>query len=409
MDGTPQSITVNPATGMLMIPAGEPKFALGVGLWDDTLEPFNTFIQRELLDAERQERNGNPSPAPLTLEGERLHVTVQLLPRPDNDYNPHAISVAAPPWHGGTHFERHLGYMYDRNLVSLGAALRSLATLTDRPLGCHAFVGITPCHRDEWDEDEYDPDDPEDAAHRVRGANGTEYRIGGPRLMLPWWEDLQKMAVDCARAVHPKQILGFIGHWTSWEPGAREALAQRTHDKEFAVTLRVEQQVVRVYYQDLCLSTLETGYAGYFDRTIQQVRELGGTATAQAEDHHGALQLFIEDSTPLTTGSTQTSILHGQNHLQTEDTAPTPANANGTTRSTSRYPCHPHADRAPALGQPSPPEEPDAPHSLEHCAPSTSARPAPPPTASPSRPATSSAPTTSAACSTARRPEAGRR
>ncbi|MGA5114789.1 helix-turn-helix domain-containing protein [Streptomyces pseudogriseolus] len=50
-----------------------------------------------------------------------------------------------------------------------------------------------------------------------------------------------------------------------------------------------------------------------------------------------------------------------------------------------------------------------APHSPEHCAPSTSARPAPPPTASPSQPATSSAPTTSAACSTVRRPEAGRR
>lgn len=302
MDKTPQSITVDPESGMLMIPAGKPKFALGVGLWDDTLKPFNAFVQRELLNAKRQEAKEGPTPAPGTLEGERLHVTVQLVPRPDNDYNPHAISVAAPPWHGGTDIERHLGYMYDRNLVSLGAALRSLATLTDQPLGCHAFVGIAPCHREEWDEDEYDPDDPEDAAHRVRGDDGTEYRIGGPRLMLPWWEDLQKMAVDCARTVRPQQILGFIGHWTSWEPGAREALAQRTCDEEFTVTLRAEQQVVRVYYQDLCLSTLETGFGGYFDCTIQRVKELGGTATAQAEEHQGALKLLVEDSTPLPTG-----------------------------------------------------------------------------------------------------------
>ncbi|MGW3683359.1 hypothetical protein [Streptomyces prasinus] len=302
MDATPQSITVDPVSGMLMIPAGKPKFALGVGLWDDTLKPFNAFVQRELLDAERQKRKGLP-PAPGTLDSEgRLHVMVQLVPRPDNDYNPHAISVAAPPSHGGTDIERHLGYMYDRNLVSLGAALRSLATLTERPLGCRAFVGLAPCHRDEWNEDEYDWDDPEDAVHRVRGADRTEYRIGGPRLMMPWWEDLQKMAVDCARTIRPKQILGFIGHWTSWEPGAREALVQRTQDEEFTVTLRAEQQVVRVYYQDLCLSTLETGYAGYFDRTIQRVKELGGTATAQAEEHQGALKLLVEDSTPLIAG-----------------------------------------------------------------------------------------------------------
>ncbi|MYS75280.1 hypothetical protein GTY88_33405 [Streptomyces sp. SID5926] len=302
MDAMPQSIVVDRASGMLMIPAGKPKFALGVGLWDDTLKPFNAFVQRELLDAERQMRKGLP-PAPGTLDGERrLHVTVQLVPRPDNDYNPHAISVAAPPSHGGTDIERHLGYMYDRNLVSLGAALRSLATLTERPLGCRAFVGLAPCHRDEWDEDEYDWDDPEDAVHRVQGAEGTEYRIDGPRLMMPWWEDLQKMAVDCARTVRPEQILGLIGHWTSWEPGAREALLQRTQDEEFIVTLRAEQQVVRVYYQDLCLSTLETGYGGYFDRTIQRVKELGVTATAQAEEHQGALKLLVEDSTPIIAG-----------------------------------------------------------------------------------------------------------
>ncbi|MEV6406146.1 hypothetical protein AB0M58_24815 [Streptomyces bobili] len=301
MDETPQSITVDPASGMLMIPAGKAKFALGVGLWDDTVKPFNAFIQRELLDTARHKRKEGLTRASGSLASARqLHVIVQLVPRPDNDYNPHAISVAAPPSHGGTDIERHLGYMYDRNLVSLGAALRTLASLTDRPLGCHAFVGLTLCHPDEGDEDEYDMDDPEDAVHRVRGADGAEYWIDGPRLMLPWWEDLQKMAVDCARAVRPKQILGFIGHWTSWEHGAREALAERTRDKEFTVTLRAEQKVVRVCYQDLCLSTLETGYGGYFDRTIQHVKELGGTATARAEEHQGALKLLVEDSTPLT-------------------------------------------------------------------------------------------------------------
>ncbi|MFI6034469.1 hypothetical protein ACIBBD_09935 [Streptomyces sp. NPDC051315] len=297
MDGTPQFITRDPASGMLMIPAGKAKFAVGVGLWDDTLAPFSAFVQRELSEAEAQaeagRRTGRLTPPGPSGGGRRLHVTVQLVPRPDNAYNPHAISVAAPPAHGGTDIERHLGYMYDRNLVSLGGALRSLAALTDHPLGCHAFVDLEPLHPD-------DVDDGEDVGLHARAADGTRYAVDGPRLMLPWWEELQTMAVACARTVRPDLILALIGHWAPWEPGAREELAHRTRDKEFTVTLRSDQRVVRVYYEELCLSTLEPGLRGFFDRTVQRVEELGGTATARAEEHQGALKLFVEDSTALT-------------------------------------------------------------------------------------------------------------
>lgn len=67
---------------------------------------------------------------------------VQIALRPDNTYNPNAISVAAPPEHAGTDIERHLGYMYDRNLVSVGGPLRGLVSVSDRPVCCHAFIGL---------------------------------------------------------------------------------------------------------------------------------------------------------------------------------------------------------------------------------------------------------------------------
>lgn len=37
----------------------------------------------------------------------------------------------------------------------------------------------------------------------------------------------------------------------------------------------------------------------FSDYTMQQVRELGGTATAHAEEHQGALKVFVESRAPL--------------------------------------------------------------------------------------------------------------
>ncbi|WP_329159067.1 hypothetical protein OHB49_08080 [Streptomyces sp. NBC_01717] len=37
----------------------------------------------------------------------------------------------------------------------------------------------------------------------------------------------------------------------------------------------------------------------FFDHTMQQVRELGGTATARAEEYQGALKVFVESRAPL--------------------------------------------------------------------------------------------------------------
>jgi len=50
--------------------------------------------------------------------------------------------VNAPPDYGGSVHDRHLAYMYDRNLTSLGAAHHSLADIADEPIGCHAYFEL---------------------------------------------------------------------------------------------------------------------------------------------------------------------------------------------------------------------------------------------------------------------------
>ncbi|MFJ4619738.1 hypothetical protein [Streptomyces sp. NPDC088812] len=290
---------------MVLIPAAEAKFSIGVALWDDADAAYRSFLRGRLTEGWEKD----VFRASVAGRGHRqtlLPVLVQLVPRPDNDYNPAAISVAAPPTLGGTDHERHMGYLYERNLVSLGGPVRALAALGDRPVGCYGIVEV-----DEVDEvgevDDHDRRDEqeqqeegEESGHflRVRSA-GRTYSVGSLRLRLPWWEDLQAMTVAYARRIRPELILPFTGHWTSYSEGAHDELLRRTGRKAFPVTLRAEGDTLTAFYEDLELSVLVPAGRDFFDRTLLRVRKLGGTATAHAEEHRGALKVFVEDHTPV--------------------------------------------------------------------------------------------------------------
>ncbi|MFD8594378.1 hypothetical protein ACFV1L_05205 [Kitasatospora sp. NPDC059646] len=259
-----------------------------MGLWreEKPRAAFRSFVQDRL--ALRQPGRGRRD------GGELLPVVVQLVPRPDHAHNPDAVGVAAPPEHGGTDHERHMAYLYDRHLVPLGGSLRSLAEVSPLPLGCHAFVEL-----DAVEDDEYDPHDGDGDALVVTDRRQSRYWAGGLRLLMPRWDRLQRMAVDHCRGIRPDLVLPFIGHWTPWRPGAREALAGATREQSFDVTLRTEGDALTAYYGDLPLSDLGSGSRDFFDRTALRVRETGGRATARAEQHRGSLKVFVEDSRPL--------------------------------------------------------------------------------------------------------------
>ena len=50
----------------------------------------------------------------------RISVPVVLIPRPDNEYDQDAVSVAAPRSMGGDKDARHLGFLYSRYIEQLG-------------------------------------------------------------------------------------------------------------------------------------------------------------------------------------------------------------------------------------------------------------------------------------------------
>lgn len=269
---------------MIVIPCGEPRYAVGTSLWSDAVETFAVFAQCELS------RPGSRIVKVFREDPEEpvevLPVLVSLTPRPDNTYNPRAISVTAPADYGGSIFDRHLGYMYDRNLTSLGEALHALAETAGMPIGCHAYFEL-------FDECCLNPDEGlPPFEHR-----GRRYDTGSLRLCLPWWEDLQALAVAYSRSKDPFRILPFIGRYASWLPGARDQLVAQVGEetRRIDVELRIVQNQLYAAFGELLLAQLTPHHRDYFERTRQRVVELGGTAVGKGERRSGSLTVFVED------------------------------------------------------------------------------------------------------------------
>lgn len=123
---------------MVMIPPRHGRWPLPFSTWDDSLETMRRFVLRQLADRPRLlEVAGEDGQVQL-----RAPVVVNLVPRPDNPYNSRAISVASAPATGGSHRDRHLGYLYDR-MLGLAGALHTLAdAASPTPIGCHGWIAL---------------------------------------------------------------------------------------------------------------------------------------------------------------------------------------------------------------------------------------------------------------------------
>jgi hypothetical protein len=97
----------------------------------------------------------------------RISVPVVLIPRPDNEYDQDAVSVAAPRSMGGDKDARHLGFLYRRFIDRLGNhAIPRLAELSDGEIHCTAII-----ERDDSCYDDLDFDDPDDLKYAFVDIN----------------------------------------------------------------------------------------------------------------------------------------------------------------------------------------------------------------------------------------------
>lgn len=90
----------NPDHGVWLLPRG--AHTIDCATWSDSDARLHEFVELELLRSNRD-------------RDEWIDVVVALVPRADNDHNPRAISIAQPITYGGSHLDRHLGYVFDRD------------------------------------------------------------------------------------------------------------------------------------------------------------------------------------------------------------------------------------------------------------------------------------------------------
>jgi hypothetical protein len=96
----------DPVTGMTMFPRGNSRKTHGFSTSREAVALMRTFVSRRLAGADSLIRKPGYGDCDALLP-----VVVSLIPRPDNDYNPRAISVAMPPSDGGSPLDRHIGYL----------------------------------------------------------------------------------------------------------------------------------------------------------------------------------------------------------------------------------------------------------------------------------------------------------
>ncbi|WP_461163176.1 hypothetical protein [Arthrobacter sp. R4-81] len=96
--------TIRLISGKTVLPPG--GVAWHFAAWNDADEKIRTFIERTVGRTLRQ--------------GERFPLELALIHRPDNDYNPNAVAIAAPASFGGDLDSRFFGYLYDHQLREIG-------------------------------------------------------------------------------------------------------------------------------------------------------------------------------------------------------------------------------------------------------------------------------------------------
>ncbi|MFF0880702.1 hypothetical protein [Micromonospora aurantiaca (nom. illeg.)] len=118
------AISFSSEHGLWMLPRGQ--LSIDSATWVKTR--FNEFVELELLPHGSGSRN------------EWIDVVVALVPRPDNEYNPQAISIAQPITYGGSYRDRHMAFVYDADHRFVGGVrFHDLAEAAQgAEIGCHA-------------------------------------------------------------------------------------------------------------------------------------------------------------------------------------------------------------------------------------------------------------------------------
>ncbi|MDF6046442.1 hypothetical protein LRD69_30845 [Streptomyces sp. JH14] len=238
-----ETIQHAPDEGMLMIP-GDPTqdFAPAFAVFDDSVPALRAFVLSQL-------RRDRVVPAPPRAKCDIvIPIRVGLVPRPDNDYDSRAVSVAAPPHHGGSVLDRHMGYLYSSALRVTSESIRRLTDETGTPVGCHGWIELYALEDDGYfyeeedgqDVDEgWEPDHDRPFSWAEQKAFG--YGIGTLRIVLPARDTVRALVDDYLEEHQPTQAAGVTEEPSGTDsapPSVVEQTLRRALSERLGIAMR---------------------------------------------------------------------------------------------------------------------------------------------------------------------------
>ncbi len=172
-------LVFDPQAQLTVIPPNDRRRGVSFAQWDEDAPTLRRLVLSHTTHARHIRKASEDADCDAVLP-----ILLALVPRPDNDYDPRAIAVTAPPSHGGDVLERHLGYLYSQWLDGLGPLIRDLTEHSPVPVGCHGYIELDEVDRD-WphDDESWDISDGDPLSPTEEEKLG--YTIGSVRLLLP--------------------------------------------------------------------------------------------------------------------------------------------------------------------------------------------------------------------------------
>ncbi|WP_164700290.1 DUF3320 domain-containing protein [Modestobacter sp. KNN46-3] len=164
--------------GLTLLPGLPGSRGISFPSWSKMEERLRQFVRAVCLD--------QPTIQRATPEmGCDFFITVEvaLVPEPDNSHDSRAVSVAAPPTHGGSVAERHMGYLYEEYLSSLSHVVRKLTDELGLEVGCRGYIALHELELDDLYSSEFLSPEEE---------SSIGYAVGDTLLWLAQGEELDQ-------------------------------------------------------------------------------------------------------------------------------------------------------------------------------------------------------------------------
>lgn len=265
-----------------VMPGRKDVRGLRFSVWEKDYEGYLRHVDQAVQNAEfiwvKEDEGNNPA----------LVTEVELLPRPDNSYDPRAVSIVDVSDYGSP---VHMGYLFSDDVSSLSNAIRGFRHWTNKPLRCLMLTRFYESKKAEFPFNR----DPE-IRNRFRLLG---YVPSGSSLVLP----RRRPMID-AMGAHLREAYGSLlapadELRLSLDRDSLDLMRRAHRDRLFELDFIAQGESIEVAAGSRHLTSLDARKERFFKRTFDQIVEIGKPVRVLAQCRTKNIVVFVENRVPL--------------------------------------------------------------------------------------------------------------